>query len=165
VTLTPGQAPDTGSRSDLVAQLEGRFAERWRTGVELFWDPDTELTNRFAFDIGYRSDARRLVNLGYRFVRDTVEHVDTSAYWPLGGRWRGIGRWLYSLRDERSQEALLGLEYESCCWRMQVIAREYITSELDSNQGIYFQLWLKGLTGLGNRPEGLLERGILGYQE
>jgi LPS-assembly protein len=165
VTLTPGEAPQTRSRSDLVAQVEGRFADRWRAGAELFWDPDRELYDRITFDIGYRRDARHLANVSYRYLRDSVEHVDASGYWPLGGRWRGIGRWLYSLRDERSQEALLGVEYETCCWRMQIIAREYITSEFDSNQGLYFQLWLKGLTGLGNRPGDLLERGILGYQD
>lgn len=164
VTL-PGQQPQTGSRSDFLAQIETQIAGRWMAGGDVFWNPETELFDRYTFDIRYRRDRRHIANLSYRFLRDDIEHVDGSLFWPIAGRWRGIGRWLYSLQDERTQEALLGAEYESCCWRLQVVARDYITSEVDSNLGVYFQLWLKGLTGVGNRPGDLLERGILGYED
>jgi LPS-assembly protein len=164
VTL-PGQEPQTSNRSDFLAQIETQITDRWMAGGDLFWNPDTELFDRFTFDIRYRRDRKRIANLSYRFLRDDVKHVDGSLFWPIAGRWRGIGRWLYSLQDNRTQEALLGAEYESCCWRLQVVARDYITSDVDSNFGVYVQLWLKGLTGLGNRPGDLLQRGILGYED
>jgi LPS-assembly protein len=57
------------------------------------------------------------------------------------------------------------VEYDSCCWKARFVARSYVTDGgTEYNDAIYFQLVLKGLTGVGQKIDELLEEGILGYE-
>ena len=61
-------------------------------------------------------------------------------------------------------EEFVGLEYDSCCWRVRVVGRRYVsrrTGESDSSISLQFEL--KGFNQRALAPEELLDRGILGY--
>ena len=74
------------------------------------------------------------------------------------------GRWLYSLRDEHTQEALLGLEYNSCCWRIRLAARRYLDGAgLSYNNSYGVQVELKGLSSFGNRLDEEFTQEFLGF--
>jgi LPS-assembly protein len=78
--------------------------------------------------------------------------------------WNFLGHVNYSIRDNKTLEQFYGLEYESCCWGIRMIYREYISTrdgQEDTSFGI--QLVLKGMTSIGTKADKLLERGILGY--
>ena len=103
----------------------------------------------------------------------TIEQADLSFAWPLGANLRTVGRWSLALNEDenRTLEAFGGLEYESCCWGMRVVARRFLSgrsgqdgSRDDYSNGLFLQLELKGLTGTGRRTEELLTRGIPGYE-
>lgn len=169
VTL-PGESPAVESRSPLVAEFEAFPARRWRLRGSWQWDPQREQTELAAAQVQYRRDSRHLANLAYRDRpeipgQEGIEQLDASFAWQLSRRWTGIGRWAYSLREDRDVSALAGLEYESCCWAFQLVWREYVSGdEGDYNSGIYFQLVLKGLTKLGQGIDALLEQDINGYE-
>ena len=79
--------------------------------------------------------------------------------------WRLIARWNQSLRDDQLLEAFGGLEYESCCYAVRVLARRYVRNfEGELNNGIMFELELKGLGSLGRRTEDFLSRAMLGLR-
>ncbi|WP_394753517.1 LPS assembly protein LptD [Crenothrix sp.] len=113
-------------------------------------------------------------------IRNDVILTDTSVRWPIYDDWYGIGRWQYSWLYNRTQEAFLGLEKENCCWRFRIIGRRYFngltnpsgssTAALDPNQaqaqtGVFFQIELKGLTGIGQKLDDFFEKNIYGYQK
>ena len=50
------------------------------------WDADAGQSQRTQVRLQYRRDGRRVVNLSYRYRRDSLEEVDVSAAWPLGDR-------------------------------------------------------------------------------
>ncbi|MFN2348027.1 MAG: LPS-assembly protein LptD [Thioalkalivibrio sp.] len=172
VTLTPSEAPATDNRSSLVAEAALRMAREWSARGAIQWDPHGEQTELATAQLQYRGSGRRIANLGYRLREDPLrpdrelEQMDLSAAWPLNARWNMVGRYNYSLRDERDVEVLAGLEYESCCWRASMVARRYLTAgvEREYNNGIYFQLTLKGLAGLGTGLQDLLGESIRGYE-
>ncbi|MFA7388382.1 MAG: LPS assembly protein LptD, partial [Thiohalobacteraceae bacterium] len=128
------------------------------------WDPEQSRTERSSVRLQYRPDPEHLLNFSYRYRSDQLEQIDASALWYLTPRWHGVMRWNYSLLDDTLLEGLAGIEYESCCWIMRVMARSYI-SEIggEKNDAILLQLELKGLTSFGDPIESLLEDGILGY--
>ncbi|MEC4748076.1 LPS assembly protein LptD [Methylomicrobium sp. Wu6] len=107
--------------------------------------------------------------------RDLVQS-DLSFRWPLLKSWYAIGRWQYSWLYNNSQETFLGLEKENCCWRFRVIGRRWINgantinspnqqlAEGVSQTGVFFQVELKGLTGLGENLDKFFEQSIYGYQ-
>ncbi|HSP00631.1 MAG TPA: LPS assembly protein LptD, partial [Thioalkalivibrio sp.] len=172
VTLTPSETPATDNRSSLVAEAALRMAREWSARGAIQWDPHGEQTELATAQLQYRGSGRRIANLGYRLREDPLrpdrelEQIDLSAAWPLNARWNMVGRYNYSLRDERDVEVLAGLEYESCCWRASMVARRYLTAgvEREYNSGIYFQLTLKGLAGLGTGLQELLGESIRGYE-
>ncbi|TRW89769.1 LPS assembly protein LptD [Candidatus Methylobacter oryzae] len=108
---------------------------------------------------------------------------DVSAHWPVYNDWSVVGRWTYSLLNNSTQESFLGLEKENCCWRFRIIGRRWINSltfiqspiiqntlAIDptatgvSQVGVFFQIELKGLTGIGEKLDQFFERQIYGYR-
>jgi len=173
VTLPSGAPPDpnTDDTSDVVAEVAASPTRAWSGDVSLQWDPDTELTDRRQAAVRYRGTGGGIANFGYRFRRDEQEQVDLSFAWPIGPRWQMVAGSKYSLRDERDIESILGLEYESCCWRFRTVAHEYLNEDDNAasgtspSQAIYFELTLKGLGPIGEPAGERLERAILGYHD
>lgn len=164
VTLSGG-TPETTSDSDIIAALTLRPTEAWRINGELQWNNDSSETDKSAFGIRYRLDNKHIFNVSHRFQRNSIEQTDFAFYWALTNKWRAIGRWNYSVRDEQDLEYLAGLEYQSCCWALQLVSRNYLNGTGgEDNAVIMLQLTLKGLTSLGDDIDSLLEEGILGYQ-
>jgi len=112
----------------------------------------------------YRPATNKILNLSYRFRRDSLEQTDVSMSWPIAANWNFVGRYNYSLRDNKSLEQFYGLEYESCCWGLRLVTRRYVsTRDGSQDSSIGIQLVLKGMASVGTRSDRLLERGILGY--
>jgi len=110
------------------------------------------------------SPCDRVVNAGYRFRRDLLEQVDVSAAWPITKRWRGYGRWVYSIDEEKTLDQFVGLEYTSCCWALRVVSRRFVRSRTgDIETTIGLQLELKGLSSVGTDSEAFLRSAIRGY--
>ncbi|MEJ2347081.1 MAG: LPS assembly protein LptD, partial [Gammaproteobacteria bacterium] len=163
VTL-PAGSPATGSRSDVVGEVAAALARHATVSATLQWDPTAGAADRSVVRYHYQPDRQHIVNVEYRYRRDLLKQTDISALWPLGRRWNGIARWNYSLQDRRTLEAIGGVEYDSCCWALRLVARRYVTADQGKqNTAIYLQLVLKGLTSVGRGVDDLLEHGILGY--
>ncbi len=178
VTLDAVDAARTSRSSDLVAELEVRPVPAWRLGAGLQYDAGDDSTEKGVLNARYQPAPRRLVNVGYRFVRDTgipdgtIEQADLSFAWPMGASWRTVGRWSYALDDDRSRtlDAFGGLEYESCCWGFRTVVRRYRVGGLagddeDYANAVYLQIVLKGLTGLGEGAEALATSVFAGYED
>jgi len=103
---------------------------------------------------------------------------DVSFRWPLLDNWYAIGRWQYSWLYNNTQETFIGVEKENCCWRFRLIGRRYINNinttinspntqlaEGTSQSGVFFQVELKGLTGVGEKLDDFFEQSIFGYQK
>jgi LPS-assembly protein len=65
--------------------------------------------------------------------------------------------------DDISLEAVGGIEYESCCWAVRLMYRDYI-SDLTTdtrNDSILFQFELKGLASAGRKVKSAFDTGLL----
>ncbi|MGI9335644.1 MAG: LPS-assembly protein LptD, partial [Gammaproteobacteria bacterium] len=168
----PGRARDADRDSDLIAQAQVMVDQAWRVRGALQWNVSDERTNRSMLGVQFRPDDRRVVNATYRFLREvpqsadgSVEQIDLSFAWPFGRNWRGVGRYNYALSDNTTLEAFAGIEYESCCWSLRLVGRRYLSDRgRDHSTGIFAQLELKGLTGIGRSTTDFLERNIAGYE-
>ena len=161
VTL-PGQTASTRERSDYIAQLRVLLWDDINFDVGHQWG--TSGTTRSEARLQYRPAGNKIMNLSYRFRRDSLEQGDLSWSWPIRSQWNFVGRYNFSFRDERVLEQFYGLEYESCCWGLRLVSRRHISTRdgtRDSSFGL--QLVLKGMTSVGTAADKLLERGILGY--
>lgn len=146
----------------------------------------------------------KILNIGYRYRNDTlrydpvsglyvnnpdygvpgqdnyikdyykVSQHDFSVVWPIVPQWSLLARWQYDYSQERTLDAIGGFEYDSCCWKLRMVYRQWIDRDETSlnpalneetDHGFFVQIILKGLGGVtGNRLESFLDQGIQGYR-
>ena len=163
VTL-PGATTATSESSDYIAQLRFLLFKNVNFDFGHQWGTGTNDTTKSEARLQYRPANNKILNFAYRFRRDSLEQGDLSWSWPIATRWNFVGRYNFSLKDEKVLEQFFGLEYESCCWGLRLVSRRFISKRdgtRDSSFGL--QLVLKGMTSVGTAADKLLERGILGY--
>lgn len=164
----PGEPVPREHSSSLVGELATQFGGGWRARAGLQWDPhdgNNGTIEQALAQLSYRDRSRRVFNAAYRLRDGVTQHTDLAGLWPVSDRFSLIGRHHYSLRDDRLLEALAGVEYGRCCWRVRALVRRY-TDSVDSDHNVAFllQLELYGLGQLGTKIDQTLERGIYGYR-
>jgi LPS-assembly protein len=163
VTL-PGETPQTTHGSDIISEVSLTAYRHWTVNLDYQLNPYTSQTDKSEVLIQYRPDPSEVVNLGYRFQQNILKQYDGSFAWPIASHWNTVGRWVYSLQDHQTIEQLAGIEYKSCCWRIQVLQRRYVTNRnggLDTS--IALQLELTGLSSVGKPANAFLSKEISGY--
>jgi LPS-assembly protein len=162
VTL-PGEPTDLSDSSDYIAELRFFVYDNFNFNLGHQWSRDGGTTQSEA-RLQYRPNSNKILNLAYRFRRQLLEQGDISWSWPILQSWNFVGRYNFSFRDKEVLEEFYGLEYESCCWGLRLVARRYIsTRDGTRDTSIGLQLVLKGMSSVGTKADRLLERGILGY--
>ena len=160
----PGMPVSTFEKSDYIAQLHFGLLKYVNFDFGHQWGTGDDGTTKSEARLQYRPASNKVLNLAYRFRRDSLEQGDLSWSWPMSTRWNFVGRYNFSFRDQEVLEQFFGLEYESCCWGLRLVSRRHISTRdgtRDSSFGL--QLVLKGMTSVGTAADKLLERGILGY--
>ena len=154
--------------SDIVTEVSLAAYKHLNVNLDYQVNPYTWQTDKLEVLLQYHPAPPKVVNVGYRFQGGILKEYDGSFAWPIAGRWNAVGRWVYSLQDHKTIEQLAGIEYKSCCYRIQLVQREYLsartalgTQGLDSS--IALQLELTGLSSVGKPADTFLEKEIKGY--
>jgi LPS-assembly protein len=186
----PYSVVDTRWSSPIVTELNSQLTDHVSVETGMQWDPHINTITRGKAAIHYINQPNQIINAGYYYRKnplipdhlDDITQSDLSVHWPVYDDWSVVGRWQYSLLYNKTQEGFFGVEKENCCWRFRIIGRHYINSftnnsgivAVGSNQtlvtgqaqtGIFFQIELKGLTGIGERLDSFFERNIYGYRK
>ncbi len=166
VTL-PNQPIETDHTSSIIMELASQLARNLNISSVLRWNPQRDNTEHTVFRIRYHPEVERIVNFSYRLRDNLLEQTDASFHWSLGPRWNMLGRWNYSLPDDKTLETFFGLEYHSCCWAVRGITRRYLNNVDGSSylNGFFLQFQLKGLGGFGKKADSFLEQRIPGYHD
>ena len=160
----PTETASSTSTSDLVGQVDISAYKHWNVLFGEQWDPHTTHSDLSEVRIQYKPTWDRVANFGYRYRRGLLDQVEGSFAWPIKNSWNIYARHVYSLRDHAPIESLGGFEYQSCCWRLRLVARRYVSSFTGTHDtGISLQLELNGLSSVGERADAFLGRAIRGY--
>ena len=163
----PGVPPRASDRnsSDLLATFGGNIAKNWSADVGWQYNTDLKQTQKFNVSTRYQPQQGKVVNLAYRETISALRQVDFSSQWLIDGRWTAVGRWNFSLRDNRTLEALAGVEYNDNCWALRIVAHRFATTTDAANTSIFVQLELNGVSRIGTSPFEVLRRSISGYKK
>jgi LPS-assembly protein len=163
---TPGAFP----ASDIVAEVALTGYRHLGVNLDYQWNPYTSQTEKSEISVQYRPDPSRVINIGYRFQEGILKQWDGSFAWPIAEHWNTVGRWVYSLQDRQTIEQVAGIEYKSCCYKVQLVQRRYLsirpgttTTGGTLDTAIALQLELTGLSSVGKREDSFLEQSIRGY--
>jgi len=167
--LALGQNPAFPA-SDIVAEVALTGYKHLGVNLDYQWNPYTSQTEKSEIAVQYRPDPTRVINIGYRFQEGILKQWDGSFAWPIAAHWNTVGRWVYSLQDRQTIEQVAGIEYKSCCYKVQLVQRRYLSirpgtttvgGTLDTSFAL--QLELTGLSSVGKREDSFLEQSIRGY--
>ena len=174
-------ALDRASENSSELAAEGRVAigETSSLNATLVYDTRAADVNRATAGVHLASsDYGELLNLRYSYLREAftsadqredIEQIDVSWLQSLGSHWSWFARYNYDLGFSQELESFVGFEYDNCCYRFRFLGRRWLDSNLASflrddevrfDQGVFFELELKGLGGSGKRITRLLEEGI-----
>ncbi len=186
VTLNlPGTPVETASASPIVVELGSELTQHFAVDSGVQWDPHSNDFVRGKAMLHFMNEPDELINLGYLYRHDPlvtdksndITQTDMSFRWPIYNNWYAVGRWQYSWLYNRTQDGFFGLEKENCCWRFRIIGRSYLNSinkpindisqtvEGTNQTGIFFQVELKGLTGVGAQLDDFFATSIYGYRK
>lgn len=173
--------------SSIIVESNWSPYEEWDLYSMIEWGEDTDDSSddsgdeilQKQFTIEYNDGMNHMVNLGLRESKDSeIRQLDVGAFWALNDSWALIGSRsmdLWNYADDELEpvdivtEALLGFEYQSCCWNARLLYQEQtkrITStdaSTDKTYGILLQFELKGLGTIGGDPEKTMNESIRGY--
>ncbi|MGP9832668.1 LPS-assembly protein LptD [Marinobacter sp. NSM] len=161
-----GQGASDRSRSPLAGELVLNPLENLEIRSAGLWDPDTQQTEEGRTQLIFHSrDYRYLATLGHTYSRpEELEQSDVGVVFPVTNRISGIGRWVYDSGLERTVGTLAGIEYNNCCWSVQVVHQNYLTDDEQLDNRVLFRIELKGLGGSGGASDNISD-AIYGYGE
>lgn len=161
--ILPGETARTSRTADLLAALTGRVARNIYADTAWQYNPRDRRTEKLTVGGRYRPAAGKILNVGYRYVRDQLGQIDISGQWPLVGGWHGVGRYNYSTKERRVIETIAGLEYDAGCWTGRVVMQRLATIADKPTTALFFQLELNDFSRIGSNPLDLLKRSVPGY--
>ena len=171
VNLTNSQTNNTRS-SNMIGLINARLSDHWRLSGYSEFNPHKGYGEKNQFRLHYKrpyGKQNQIFNSSYRFARGTQEEIDFSAVLPFSNRLSFVGKINYSFNNKRSNtedtlEKMFGVEYESCCYGLKFVIRDYWNGTKKDN-AFYFEFLPKGIATSNNQTAELLREGILGYQD
>ena len=154
--------------SDIVAEAAARLRSHWFINTAVQLDTAEHRTQRSNLYLQYNPARNKIINFGQRYTRLDLHQRDVSFEWPLVRQWSIRARALDSLRDGRSLESHVGLQYKTCCWAFRaLLGRRLLESDPSANRFkhgkfIMFELELTGLTAYkrGDLPDSPLKQSV-----
>ncbi len=173
--------------SDVLVGAGVSLNQRWSFDSTVQYNRDVGRTTRASISGRYTPGPYKTLSAAYRYQRANSlqianqgsEQVDFGWQWPLnqgrsnafgeltgGGRWYSVGRLNYSMYDRKLVDAIVGFEYDSCCWIGRVVVERVQNSRRDANTRLLFQLEFVGFSrlSLGADPMRSLQEFVPGYR-
>jgi LPS-assembly protein len=136
-------------KSAWVADGNYMINDRWTLGATYQWDPKYKRED-------LASVRSRLMNGVNGVLNPVLPRPPPPTCWT--GRWlilfrqptwSLVGRY-YSLQDSKPLEIIGGVQWDSCCLAVRVLARRYVRNrEGEMNNAIQLEFVLKGLSSAG----------------
>lgn len=155
----------------------------WETSAQPyrnFWvDLNGALTNSYDLNyvttqLRYQPTSDSLFNVGYinRRADKNTEQLPLSALtastiFPVNNNWRVLAQGQFDLRRDKMLDALVGIDYEDCCFGFAVYGRRYyndLNLSDKPNQAVMAEIRLNGLSNGKSRLTRLLSDRVLGFE-
>jgi len=171
--------------SPYAAEFEMSLGDNWKAFADVQYDSDDKELDRASTSLRYNGGDNKLFNVSYRFNNQTpvtlngkeykndIEQSDFSTALPITRNLSIVGRYNYDVTNSRILETFFGFQYESCCVRLNLLARKWIDrddnialpmDDLEEDTGIFLSFQIKGIAGFGSKMDSMVADGIHGYE-
>lgn len=161
----------TGKSSGMAWQASAQPNQSLWIDVAGAFTPNYNLNSATA-QIRYQPNNKSLYNFGIieRKAHKATNQQALSAYtasavFPINNRWRILSQAQYDYKNQRWLDALVGVNYEDCCYGLSIYARHYrndLTPNAKANNAIMAEVRLNGIGGQGSLDR-LMSDKVTGY--
>lgn len=181
-TPVPGVLPVTDRVSDLLVGATVNWVPQWTFDSTVQYNPKLSQSELASIGVRYNPGTYRTISAAFRRQRNISQQVDVGWQWPIndlwgdkgqdlgagrgqgGGRYYGVGRLNYSTLEKKLVDAVVGIEYDGCCWIGRVVLQRSQNSTATANTRILFQLEMVGFSRIGSSPLETLKNNVPRYQ-
>ncbi len=158
--------------SNIIGLMSAKLSEKTQLSIGSVFNPHKGhgMRNNIRYRFNDSTNSRnKLFNADYRFFRGNGEEIDLSGVYSFNNQFSLVGKYNYSFSNSRRDvedliDTMIGIEYDSCCYSLKIVARDYWTGVKKDN-ALFFEFLPKGLTTTNNKTASLLRRGIAGYKD
>ncbi|HEX5793085.1 MAG TPA: LPS assembly protein LptD, partial [Rheinheimera sp.] len=180
-TIPEDEVDDLSSaESMLAAELIWHWYRKWYFSSAVQYDVDSDEIMKSNVSLDYRATDKSMFQLNHRYSRAVsgmeIQQLGVLGTLPVTDNWQLVASYYRDLTNHRMIDASFGMQYESCCWAVRLIAKRQIltdlelpvgdftqASQLDSSIGIQFVL--KGFgDSAGFGVTDMLSNGIFSYR-
>ncbi len=155
---------DEDERSNIIGQIFVNPNPYLTIASELVFNEKSGEYPEKDLSINWAKDGA-VINLEYHFIDDRLEQSILSFVYPMNQSWTLVAKYHQSLLFDKPVENLIGLGYESCCWGLKILASQVSDDDFEeTDQALFFELTLKGLTQAGKDIDTRLRRVVPGYR-
>ncbi|MBE0369170.1 LPS assembly protein LptD [Pseudoalteromonas aurantia] len=169
---------ETNYNALFAAETMVHWHRRWYFSAGIQYDADSKKLIQSHTTLDYRGDNNKLVQLNHRYANSVsgyeIDQVGLFSSLPINDNWQFIASYHRDLNASRSVEVFAGIQYESCCWAIQITGGRHIETDLNQtithddaqfDTSIGFNFVLNGLGGKSNNAVSQrLQQGIFGYR-
>ncbi|MDB5886353.1 MAG: Organic solvent tolerance protein [Polaromonas sp.] len=181
-TPAPGALPVTDRVSDLLLGASVNWVPQWTFDSTVQYNPKIKESELASIGLRYNPGNYRTVSAAFRRQRNISQQIDVGWQWPIndlwgdkgqdlgagrgqgGGRYYSVGRLNYSTLEKKLVDAVVGIEYDGCCWIGRVVLQRSQNSTATANTRILFQLEMVGFSRIGSSPLETLKSNVPRYQ-
>lgn len=157
--------------SDLLAATTIQLFRGYYINAGMQYNPENDRVIQSNIAFAWRPEARKLLNVGYRYRRPTtvtdntaIDQFEISSQWPITRRTYGIGRVAYDMSANQLVDTLLGLEYAADCWVGRVAYQRFRNTTQGYTGRVFLQVEFRGLSKIGSNPLDIMRLNVPGYE-
>ncbi len=179
--IQPGETDDLSpAESMLAAELIWHWFRKWYFSSAVQYDIDNDHVIKSSASLDYRASDKSLFQLNHRYSRAVsgveIQQLGMMGTLPVSDQWQLVAGYYRDLTNHRMIDASIGMQYESCCWAVRLIAKRQVLTDLELPVGnftensrldtsIGLQFVLKGFgDGAGFGVTDMLSNGIFSYR-
>ena len=164
--ITLSGSPETAEQGPLVVKSSIRLTESFNWNTRFASVADGETMDTATNELKYRKSDQDYVTQRIVWDDNAATRTDLYASNQFSQKLRFLAGLQWEPNTEERINQIVGIEYESCCWRAAVVhayERDQVTST-DGGHSVKLQLELKGLGVVGRGASSIMERLLEGYE-
>jgi LPS-assembly protein len=151
-----GNTPETFPKSNVISETTINPNTRLSISTKLVYEQTTKRVSQKTLSVRYLNDDFA-ANLDYLLDEKELEQVAVSVVYPINPRWTMVAKYSESILLAQTIESQLGVNYESCCWGIKIIASQTADDLFtETVNAVFFELTLKGLSKIYSQVKNVV---------
>jgi LPS-assembly protein len=172
--------PSTSSNSAIAVEWFGQLTDNWQLDGGVLYNQENQEVDTGFISLDYWLAKDKNFQLNHRYANDVagvkINQAGMFASYQINSTWAIAASYHRDLEFDINMDALIGFEYRSCCWSIQLAAKRQIVIDLNSedisstadtqyDNGISFSFKISGLGGdLSSSIANLFSESIFAYR-